>query len=202
MDEIVRQAMAKWPNVPHCFGWLMLDARGNWRMRDERAQQLALPGDKINHPTLLGFINRNYTCDEEGRWYFQNGPQRVYVDLEIAPYIVRTDPAAGWLLHTGAALPQPTQAWMTQEGRLLLLAGDMLAALDDRDTAAVLTTLTVADQAADDEQILEWLEGKSTVTLQLHSAGNLPLNLQWTTDAKLAEQFGFVMQPRTVAAAD
>ncbi len=27
MDEIVRQAMAKWPSVPHCYGWLALDAR-------------------------------------------------------------------------------------------------------------------------------------------------------------------------------
>ena len=36
MDDIVKQAMAKWPNVPHCYGWLALDARGDWRMRDER----------------------------------------------------------------------------------------------------------------------------------------------------------------------
>ena len=60
MDEIVKQAMAKWPNVPHCYGWLALDARGAWRMRDEQAQALHLPGDKIAHAALLGFINRNY----------------------------------------------------------------------------------------------------------------------------------------------
>ena len=47
MDDIVKQAIAKWPNVPHCYGWLALDARGNWRMRDERSQALALPGDRI-----------------------------------------------------------------------------------------------------------------------------------------------------------
>ena len=44
MDEIVRAAIAKWPNVPHCYGWLALDARGNWRMRDERCQALNLQG--------------------------------------------------------------------------------------------------------------------------------------------------------------
>ncbi|MEO6353290.1 MAG: DUF2946 family protein, partial [Burkholderiaceae bacterium] len=22
MDEIVKQAIAKWPDVPHCYGWL------------------------------------------------------------------------------------------------------------------------------------------------------------------------------------
>ncbi len=38
MDDIVRQAMAKWPNVPHCYGWLGLDERGNWYMRDDRVQ--------------------------------------------------------------------------------------------------------------------------------------------------------------------
>ena len=38
MDDIVKQAMAKWPNVPHCYGWLGLDARGNWYMRDDPSQ--------------------------------------------------------------------------------------------------------------------------------------------------------------------
>ena len=38
MDDIVKQAMAKWPNVPNCYGWLGLDARGNWYLRDDRAQ--------------------------------------------------------------------------------------------------------------------------------------------------------------------
>jgi hypothetical protein len=85
MDDIVKQAMAKWPNVPHCYGWLALDARGNWRMRDEAAQQADSAGDKLNNATLVGFINRNYAHDDAGRWYFQNGPQRVYVNLEATP---------------------------------------------------------------------------------------------------------------------
>ena len=38
MDDIVKAAIAKWPNVPHCYGWLGLDARGNWYMRDDQAQ--------------------------------------------------------------------------------------------------------------------------------------------------------------------
>jgi hypothetical protein len=104
MDDIVKQAMAKWPNVPHCYGWLALDARGTWRMRDEAAQRADAPGDKLNNPALVGFINRNYQHDERGCWYFQNGPQRVYVNLEATPFIARTDPAQGLVLHTGAAL--------------------------------------------------------------------------------------------------
>ena len=87
MDDIVKQALAKWPDVPNCYGWLALDARGHWRMRDERAQHLHLPGDKLTNAALVGFINRNYAADERGCWYFQNGPQRVYVNLEATPYI-------------------------------------------------------------------------------------------------------------------
>ena len=40
MDDIVRQAMSKWPNVPACVGWLGLDSRGQWHMRDDRVQAL------------------------------------------------------------------------------------------------------------------------------------------------------------------
>ncbi|VVE88707.1 DUF2946 family protein [Pandoraea bronchicola] len=89
MDEIVRQAMAKWPNVPHCYGWLSLDRRGQWRMRDEAAQAAGTSGDPIRHAALLAFIARNYASDDAGRWYFQNGPQRVYVSLAYAPFVVR-----------------------------------------------------------------------------------------------------------------
>src|SRR5664279_4880648 len=120
MDETVKQAMAKWPNVPHCYGWLALDARGRWRMRDAQAQARGQPGDKIAHVALLGFINRNYLHDERGRWYFQNGPQRVYVNLEATPYIARTDPAQGFLLHTGAPVSKIDAAWMTETGRMVL----------------------------------------------------------------------------------
>ena len=40
MDDIVKQALAKWPAVPHCYGWLGIDARGHWYMRDDRVQAL------------------------------------------------------------------------------------------------------------------------------------------------------------------
>jgi hypothetical protein len=195
MDDVVRQAMAKWPNVPHCFGWLKLDARGHWRMRDERAQHLDLPGDKIAHPALLGFINRNYTHDEQGRWYFQNGPQRVYVDLELTPYVVRTDPVVGFITQTGDTLEAISEAWMTREGQVVLASEKVVAALDDRDAAAVLATLTVAGRVASDEEIMEWLEGSDAVALAFPEGGN-ELPLQRISADKLAGQFGFVTQPR------
>ena len=67
MDDIVRQAMAKWPHVPHCYGWLGLDARGNWYMRDDRAQAAgpfasraggtaASKGSLLRHEKLIDFM--------------------------------------------------------------------------------------------------------------------------------------------------
>jgi Protein of unknown function (DUF2946) len=157
MDEIVKQAMAKWPDVPHCFGWLALDARGAWRMRDERAQKLGLPGDKINHPALLSFIVRNYTHDDDGRWYFQNGPQRVYVNLEATPYIARTDPAQEFVLHTGEPFSPIDDAWITAGGALILEAGGKVAQVDDRDMAEYLAHLRIDGAPISDDELLAWL---------------------------------------------
>src|SRR5690606_17620272 len=89
MDEIVKAALKKWPSVPHCYDWLALDARGQWFMRDERIRRAgAFPqvkGSMIRHEKLLEFIQRNYEHDEHGCWFFQNGPQRVHVELAAAP---------------------------------------------------------------------------------------------------------------------
>jgi hypothetical protein len=126
MDEIVEAALRKWPDVPHCYGWLALDARGQWYMRDERIQHAgAFPqvkGSMILHEKLLGFIHRNYALDEAGAAYFQNGPQRVYVELEAAPWVWRVEEAHGsWQLtaHTGHAALVRTP-WLDETGRLFL----------------------------------------------------------------------------------
>ncbi len=113
MDDIVLQAMAKWPNVPSCTGWLGLDARGQWWMRDDQAQacgsfssgQPGAKGALLSHEKLIAFIARNYLCEETGKfagqWYFQNGPQRVYIELEATPWIWRVQPDFSILAHTG-----------------------------------------------------------------------------------------------------
>ena len=79
MDEIVKQGMAKWPNVPSVYGWLSLDRRGNWLIK----------GERIANPIVADFIGRNYEHDEKGRWFFQNGPQRVFISLDYTPYVYR-----------------------------------------------------------------------------------------------------------------
>jgi hypothetical protein len=201
MDDIVAQSLRKWPDVPHCYGWLALDARGNWRMRDQRAQDRNLPGDKIAHTALIGFINRNYNRDAQGRWYFQNGPQRVYVNLEIAPYIARTDPQHGFALHTGAALERIDAAWLSESGRLLLaFSGDndlCVAALDDRDLAQCLPALHIAgmaDEPVDDAQLTAWLAGGGAQLAMRHRGREIPL--QHIAQADIAGQFNFVLRPQ------
>jgi hypothetical protein len=158
MDDIVKKAMLKWPDVPHCYGWLALDARGAWRMRDERAQHLGLAGDKVIQVALLGFINRNYAVDERGCWYFQNGPQRVYLNLEATPFIARTDPAHGLVLHTGEPVAALDRAFMTETGEVIVDAGGKIAQLDDRDVTQVMTTMEMNGAAASDEALMAWLE--------------------------------------------
>jgi len=128
MDDIVKQAMAKWPNVPDCYGWLGLDARGNWYMRDDQAQAAGpfagggtvAKGSLLRHDKLIDFIQRNYGADAQGRWFFQNGPQRVFVELEATPWIWRIQPDFTVLTHTGQ-VAQVRQCLMDEAGRVYLL---------------------------------------------------------------------------------
>lgn len=190
MDDIVKQALAKWPNVPHCYGWLALDARGNWRMRDERAQHFNQPGDKLTNAALVGFITRNYASDERGCWYFQNGPQRVYVQLEATPYVVRTDPASGWRLHTGATLGAIDTVLLSDDGALVLHSGDVIAQLDDRDFADVLPRLRLNGAPVADEVLLAWMEGGADGALSLDD-----LPVERIAADQLAARFGYISVP-------
>lgn len=194
MDDIVKQAMTKWPNVPDCYGWLALDARGAFRMRDDAAQAHDLPGDRIMHVALLAFIHRNYAADARGAWFFQNGPQRVYVDLEATPFIVRTDPAAGFVLHDGQALGDVTHAYMTEQGQLILQHAEKIAMLDDRDLAQCLPHLRRNDAPVDDTQLIDWLTQPDDQMRFVVNDKALPL--QAIRRADLAQQLGFQTKPR------
>ena len=127
MDDIVRQAMAKWPNVPDCYGWLGLDCRGHWYMRDDAAQvsgsfASGFPGAKgslLRHEKLIEFIHRNYACDAKGQWFFQNGPQRVFVELEATPWIWRISENKVIQAQTGANTSY-RQAWVDARGHVYL----------------------------------------------------------------------------------
>jgi hypothetical protein len=136
MDDIVRAAMAKWPQVPNCHGWLALDARGDWYMRDDAAQAAgpfpAPKGSRIQHDKLREFIQRNYEADAQGGWFFQNGPQRVYVTLEAAPLVLRVLADGGVEAHTGERLAVES-TWLDEEGWLYALTPRGLGVVHSQD---------------------------------------------------------------------
>ncbi len=125
MDDIVRQAIAKWPNVPHCYGWLGLDARGQWYMRDDATQAAGpfpeVKGSRLMHDKLIEFIHRNYESDLQGQWFFQNGPQRVYVELEATPLVGRVNADYTITAHTGRAA-RAQRCVLDEHGRVYIEA--------------------------------------------------------------------------------
>jgi hypothetical protein len=193
MDDIVKQAIAKWPNVPHCYGWLALDARGTWRMRDEAAQRADAPGDKLTNAALVGFINRNYLSDERGCWYFQNGPQRVFVNLEATPFIARTDPQQGLLLQTGQAAGGIEEAFMTEAGAIIVRAGGVPAQVDDRDVAQLLQAMELDGRPVSDDGLMAWLtDGAGKLALRWQGR---EVALERLAADEAPQRFGFVRRP-------
>jgi hypothetical protein len=121
MDEIVARSLAKWPNVPAVFGWLALDRRGNWLIK----------GSRVGNAALREFIGRNYEADERGRWFFQNGPQRVYVKLAYTPFVVHYE---GEGLFDQCGRPFAARAtFLDDEGSVLVQGERGIALVDDRD---------------------------------------------------------------------
>ena len=183
MDDIVKQAMAKWPNVPHCYGWLGLDARGHWWLRDAEAQHLGhfasgapgAKGSRVQLEKLIDFIGRNYEADPRGCWYFQNGPQRVYVELEATPWVLRLQLTDGGQLqlHTQTGQAVSAQAsWMDDHGLAYLQTNAGLCLVHTLDTG---------------------------VLAQAIEAGLLQ-EPQSVAQADLPECFGFVLSPQALAA--
>jgi len=196
MDEIVKQAMAKWPNVPHCFGWLALDARGAWRMRDERTQKLGLNGDRINHPALKNFIDRNYMQDKHGCWYFQNGPQRVYVNLLATPFIAHTDPIEGFVLHTGEPVPILDECWMSDDGQLIIEGNGKVAQLDDRDMNEAMAQFRIDRKPVSDDRLMDWLSNPSDDARMTYETPSRQVPVQRLHAADVAAHFGFIREPK------
>ena len=137
MDDIVKQALRKWPNVPACWGWLGLDMRGNWWLRDAQAQArgpfAVSKGDMLMHDKLREFIGRNYEADAQGQWFFQNGPQRVYVELESTPMVWRVDGAGQASAHTGTAVQHVQQCVVDEAGHAYLQCDGVLGLVHSQD---------------------------------------------------------------------
>ena len=143
-------AIAKWPNVPACYGWLSLNRRGGWRLQ----------GEPVLHPGFAEFLGRQYTSDETGRWFVQNGPQRVFVELACTPWVFHRT-ADGFASHTGAPAGEVLALFLDEEGKLLLHTALGIGLLDDRDLAGLLGECRDGQgQVADETVLLALMNGE------------------------------------------
>ena len=137
MDDIVARAMQKWPNVPKVFGWLRLDRRGNWLVKSRSGAF-----ERIGNQAVIDFIGRNYAADAEGRWFFQNGPQRVFVTLDYTPWVYRiSDSGASLVAHNGAGANLLEMLLLDEAGTLLAASELGVGVISDRDLAPLIDRL-------------------------------------------------------------
>lgn len=190
MDEIVLQGMAKWPNVPAAYGWLSLDRRGQWLLK----------GDVIRNPAIIAFIGRNYEHDDRGCWFFQNGPQRVFVELDAAPLVFRwTGEAPLWIAdHIGRCATSLLGAWMDDAGNLFLRTEHGPGIVDDRDLELFAETLRGPGGRELDDQALESLmgdvAGRSTTECSV-TLGPAQVNLATLPAFRVPDVLGFIRRP-------
>jgi hypothetical protein len=193
MDEVVLRALRKWPDVPAVYGWLSLDRRGNWSIK----------GERVANPALAGFIARNYACDTLGRWYFQNGPQRVFVSLAYVPHVYRTFPlASGGLAlsaHTGVRVRRPSAVWLDDMGAVLLETELGIGLVHDIDLSELWASACgPSGEPLDDgtfERLLTHLASADAIAPKLMLAGHA-LGLSHIRSAEVPARFGFVPDPR------
>ena len=196
MDEIVLRAMAKWPNVPAVYGWLALDRRGNWLIKRET----------IGNAALNAFISRNYLHDDAGCWYFQNGPQRVFVDLDYTPFVYRVtnDLSAPLALATqvGDAVNTLFGAWIDEQGTVLLQTDRGIGLIHDQDLDPLLLASmidvngNVVEESAFDE-VVELIEHQRPLPPALLSLRfrDRPVPFATMRATEVPQRFGFDPHP-------
>lgn len=202
MDEQVLRSLIKWPNVPHCFGWLALDRRGQWRMRDEFAQANQLAGSVIQHAALNEFISRNYACDSLGRYFFQNGPQRVFITLDATPWIARIIPSKnGPQLLTQCGTEIKPQGALSDEKGNIYISGLIAQSLSDQIDGTAFTKTELLSVALLHDHDLDLFSNQSKV---IEDACSFRGSWQWDGkdlpiepihSAELSERFHFVQTP-------
>jgi hypothetical protein len=188
MDEIVLRAMAKWPNVPAVYGWLSLDRRGRWYIKD----------DLIANDTITGFIARNYSRDDRGCWYFQNGPQRVFVECDYLPIVLAVTARGLLTTHTHHAVRQVSAGFVDEEGSLILTTEHGPALLDDRDTDTLTQWLADSQGAPLDEdsalvRIEQLQQGEQQPITLIYGGRAVPLEPIRSGD--IESRMGFIRVP-------
>ncbi len=190
MDEMVIRAMAKWHDVPAVFGWLRLDRRGRWWIRDEL----------VSNPGIAAFIGRNYLADASGRYFFQNGPQQVFVALDATPWVFHlesNDAGAPQIVDQTGQAAVPVAAGIDEEGNLYLQTGRGFGIVDERELVRLVELIShPSGRKADDAMLMEWLaQGAAAAPLELRLSGAPALLLLPLQKNALAVRFGFIPQP-------
>lgn len=187
MDDWVLKALQRWPNVPALFGWLGLDRRGRWLMQ----------GGTITHPRIVATMNRNYAADEHGRWYFQNGPQRGYIQLASTPLMLFVaEDQSSLVTHTGQPVTQVTKAYLDEEGALVLLTEHGPGELIGADLAWALERMSTHQRAVDEETLAAALDlpSGSTTDITLSIAAST-VTLRRLNFADAPSTLSFVREP-------
>ena len=194
MDETVIRAMAKWPNVPAVWGWLSLDRRGAWRLK----------GETIPNRAAVEFIGRNYASDGRGRWFFQNGPQRVFVDLAYTPWVYSLDGRGALVTHTGRDCGAVESAWLDETGTMILLGEPGPGIVDDRDLLALSDRLVDRHGKPVEDELVAAFAASSPGAepeLRLDFGGTL-VRVGRIESGRVAERLRFDPRPAREAARD
>jgi hypothetical protein len=146
MDQSVLDAVKRWPDVPAVYGWLSLTARGEWKLHPLGDAQLGGAGQGITNKQILSFIGRNYSSQTDGAWFFQNGPQRVYVRLDATPLILHVDPSERLIsAHNGGTIQHIVHWYCDENGQLYAQTDCGPGRIDDRDLHTIADVLRSAD---------------------------------------------------------
>ena len=196
MDDLVLRGMAKWPNVPAVYGWLSLDRRGQWLIK----------GERISNPTVTAFIGRNYERDERGCWFFQNGPQRVFVQVDYTPLVLRVAGSGADALefeaHTGRRVATVEGAWLDEDGSLIFSTDLGPGLVHDQDLPLLEASFVDVNGTRLEEDVLDQLMDLAAeqravpLWLRLRERN---VKIDSIRSEAVPAQFGFVRDPQPPA---
>jgi hypothetical protein len=171
-------------------------------MRDEFAQANQLAGSVIQHLALNEFISRNYACDSLGRYFFQNGPQRVFITLDATPWIARITPTeSGLQLITQCAIEIKPHGALSDEKGNIYITGLIPQSSSDQINTTAFTKIESLSVALLHDHDLELFSEQSQVQ---EDACSFRGSWQWNGrslpiepihSAELGERFHFIKAP-------
>ncbi|HCU89000.1 MAG TPA: DUF2946 domain-containing protein [Gammaproteobacteria bacterium] len=187
-DNRVIRALEKWPDVPACYGWLRLDRRGNWLIK----------GQSVSHRRAIDFLGRNYSSDENGNWFVQNGPQRAYCNLDYTPWIYHLDGLDQLFTHTQNHIKEMRGLIVDDNGDILIETEYGIGLLEDRDLVKFIEILeSPPEDTATNDFLVDRL---ANLDPKLHSSIELlwhgrSIKAQAMYGADVPKAFGYVATP-------